>query len=97
MHARVSFYQLAEGGDIDAAVDSSNKAIATVLQIAGNQGVKLMIDRYRGKAIAITLWDSQETLKLSSHEANGLREQVAGTGGLTIENVEHYEVFRDER
>ena len=97
MHARVSFYQLAEDGDCDAAVKSFEEAVSTFEQLEGNQGLKLLIDRRNGKAIAITLWESRDALKFSSHQASGLRQQVAGTGGLTIENVEHYEVVRDER
>ena len=97
LYARVSFYQLAEGGDIDAAVESFDKSVPTVRQMAGNQGLKLMIDRHKGKVIAITLWDSPSALKLSSQLSNTVRQQIAGMGGLTIENVEHYEVVRDER
>ena len=97
MYARVSFYQLAEGGDIDAAVESFDKAIPTVREMAGNQGLKLMIDRHSGKVIAITLWDSPLALKLSSQLSNSVRQQIAGIGGLTIQHVEHYEVVRDER
>ena len=97
MYARVSFYQLAEGGDIDAAVETFDKSIPTVREMEGNQGLKLLIDRHKGKVIAITLWDSPRALKLSSQLSNSVRQQIAGMGGLTIQNVEHYEVARDER
>ena len=97
MHARVSFYQLAEGGDIDAAIESFDKSIPTVREMAGNEGLKLMIDRHKGKVIAITLWDSPRALKLSSQLSDSVRQQAAGAGGLTIQGVEHYEVVRDER
>ena len=96
LYARVSFYELAEGGDIDAAMESFDKHIPTVRQMAGNQGLKLLIDRTKGKVIAITLWDSPRALKLSSQLSSNVRQQIAGMGGLTIQNVEHYEVARDE-
>ena len=95
LHARVSFYQLAEGGDCDAAVKGFEEAVSAFEQLDGNQGLKLLIDRRNGKAIAITLWESRDALKFSSHQASWLRKQVAGTAGLTIENVEHYEVVRE--
>lgn len=97
MHARVSFYQLAEGGDIDAAVKSFDDAIPTVEQMEGNEGLQLLIDRDSGKAITITLWDSPESLNATTQQADSVRQQAAGTGGLTIKSVELYEVARDER
>ena len=95
MHARVSFYQLAEDGDCDAAVKSFEEAIPAFEQLDGNQGLKLLIDRRNRKAIAITLWDSRDALRFSSHQASWLRKQVAGNAGLTIENVEYYELVRE--
>jgi heme-degrading monooxygenase HmoA len=97
MHARVSFYQLDEGGDIDLAVKSFDEAIPTVEQMEGNQGLQLLIDRDSGKAITITLWDSPESLSSTTQQADSVREQAAGTGGLTIQTVEAYEVVRDQR
>jgi hypothetical protein len=97
MHARVSFYQLAEGGDADAAVSGFDQSIDAVQQLAGNQGLMLLVDRDSGKAISLTLWDSEESLRSSSEQANTLRERAAGAGGLSIQGVEHYEVVRDMR
>jgi hypothetical protein len=93
----MSFYQLAEGGDIDAAIESFDESIPSVRGMEGNQGLKLMIDRHKGKVVAMTLWDSPLSLKLSSQLSNSVRQKMAGMGGLTIQNVEHYEVVRDER
>jgi heme-degrading monooxygenase HmoA len=97
MHARVSFYQLAEGGDADAAVSSFDQAVDAVQQLGGNQGLMLLIDRVSGKAISLTLWDSEDSLRSSSEQANTLRERAAGAGGLSIEAVEQYEVVTDVR
>jgi heme-degrading monooxygenase HmoA len=97
MHARASFYQLAAGGDVDAAVSAFDQAVDGVQQLDGNQGLMLLVDRDSGKAISLTLWDSEENLRSSSEQANTLRERAAGTGGLSIEGVEHYEVARDVR
>jgi heme-degrading monooxygenase HmoA len=97
MHARVSFYQLAEGGDADAAVSGFDQAVDAVQQLGGNQGLMLLIDRDSGKAISLTLWDSEDNLRSSSEQANTLRERAAGAGGLSIEAVEQYEVVTDVR
>jgi heme-degrading monooxygenase HmoA len=97
MHARASFYQLPEGADADAAVGGFDQSIEAVQQLEGNQGLMLLIDRENGKAISLTLWDSEDSLRSSSEQANTLRERAAGVGGLTIQGVEHYEVVRDLR
>lgn len=95
MHARVSFYQLAEGGDAEAAVKGFDDSIETVQQMEGNQGLMLLLDRDSGKAISITLWDDEKSLQSTSEQANAVRKQAADTGGLSIEGVESYEVVRD--
>jgi heme-degrading monooxygenase HmoA len=97
MHARVSFYQLAEGGDADAAVSGFDQTQDAVQQLDGNQGLMLLIDRTSGKAITVTLWDSEESLRSSSEQAKTLRERGAGAGGLSIQRVEQYELVRDVR
>lgn len=95
MHARVSFYQLAEGGNAEAAVKGFDDSIETVQQMQGNQGLMLLLDRGSGKAISITLWDGEESLRSTSEQANAVRKQAADTGGLSIEGVETYEVVRE--
>jgi heme-degrading monooxygenase HmoA len=97
MHARASFYQLPPGADADAAVSGFDQSVDAVQQLDGNQGLMLLIDRDSGKAISLTLWDSEDSLRSSSEQANTLRERAASAGGLTIQGVEHYEVVRDVR
>jgi hypothetical protein len=54
MHARVSFYEVASGGDAAAAVKGFEDAMAPLQQMEGNRGVELLVDRDNGKAITIT-------------------------------------------
>jgi heme-degrading monooxygenase HmoA len=63
-----------------------------VLQMEGNQGATLLVDRDSGKAITITYWDTEEHLRSSAEQANKLRQEAADTGGLSIRGVESYEV-----
>ena len=92
MHARVSFYELAAGGDADAAVKGFEDALDPLRQMEGNQGAELLVDRDSGKAITITYWDTEEHLRSSGEQATKLRQQVADTGGLSIMGIENYEV-----
>ena len=97
MHARVSFYQLPEGGDVDVALQSFDNAIQTVQDMPGQEGVLFLVDRGSGKAITLTLWDSEESLISTTQQADSVRQQAASAGGMAIQGVEHYEVVRDLR
>jgi heme-degrading monooxygenase HmoA len=97
MHARVSFYQLAEGGDADAAVKAFESSVSAVEELEGEQGVMLLIDRDSGKVITITFWDTEEHLRSSAERANTIRQQASSTAGLSIEAVENYQVAMERR
>jgi heme-degrading monooxygenase HmoA len=92
MHARVSFYQLAAGGDADAAVKAFEDNVSGVEALEGEQGVMLLVDRDSGKAITVTFWDTEEHLQSSAERANQIRKGAATSGNLSIQGVEHYEV-----
>jgi heme-degrading monooxygenase HmoA len=92
MHARVSFYEVASGGDAAAAVKGFEDAMAPLQQMKGHQGATLLVDRDNGKAITITYWDTEENLRSSAEQANKLRQEASETGGLSIKGVESYEV-----
>jgi heme-degrading monooxygenase HmoA len=92
MHARVSFYEVASGGDAAAAVKGFEDAMDPVRQMEGNRGVELLVDRDSGKAITITYWDTEEHLRSSAEQANKLRQEASDSGGLSIRGVESYEV-----
>jgi heme-degrading monooxygenase HmoA len=89
MHARVSFYDV---GDADAAVKGFESAVDKVKEMEGNQGLMLLIDRDGGKAITITLWDTEERLRSTTEQANTVRQQAADAAGASIREVEQYEV-----
>lgn len=97
MHARVSFYEVASGGDAAAAVKGFEDAMEPVRQMEGNQGAALLVDRNSGKAITITYWDTEDHLQSSAEQANKLRQEASDTGGLTIRGVESYEVALESR
>ena len=91
MYARVSFYDMA-GASRDDAVRGFEGALAALEEMQGNQGGLLLVNPDGGKAITITLWESEEALRTSEEQANQMREQAAGSAGVTISSVEPYEV-----
>lgn len=63
-----------------------------VRQLDGAKSAYLLLDRRSGKALTITLWESEEALRASEEAANKLRGDAAGSAGGTVQDVERYEV-----
>jgi heme-degrading monooxygenase HmoA len=92
MWARVSTYQF-PSNDLDAAVERFNEALGD-LQEPGLERAEVLVDRSNGKALTITVWDSEETLLSSVEAANRLRSGAADAAGGTILDVSHYEIVQ---
>ncbi len=92
MFARVSTYQ-GDPGQIDQglAYDLEN-ILPKVNQIDGFEGLYYLVDRESGKALSMTLWESEEAMRASEEEANRLRTESAESASATVENVQRYEV-----
>ena len=91
MFARVSSYQF-PADQADQAVQAFNTAMNPVRQLDGGKSAYLLLDRRSGKALTITLWESEEALRASEEAANKLRGDAAGSAGGTVQDVERYEV-----
>ena len=61
-------------------------------EIDGFDGVYFLVDRQSGKALSITLWESEESMRASEEEANRLRSESAQAGRQEVAGVERYEV-----
>ena len=63
--------------------------------LGGFQGHVLLGDRVNGTAIAITYWDSAESMQASEEAVQRPRQQAAEAAGATAPPiVERYEVFQ---
>jgi heme-degrading monooxygenase HmoA len=91
MHARVSFYDMAGASKEDAARGFEG-ARSAVEQMRGNQGAVFLVSSSGDKAISVTFWESEDALRESSQQADQAREQAASSAGMTIREVEPYEV-----
>jgi heme-degrading monooxygenase HmoA len=88
MHARVSTYD--SGSDeIVQGFDSQTDAVQ---QVEGFKGAYFLVDRAGGKAMSITLWESEEALQASAARADELRAEAVKPAGAGIQSVESYEV-----
>ena len=92
MWARVSTYTLPADA-VESAVERFSRALGD-LQEPGLERAELLVDRLRGKALTITVWDSEETLLSSVESANRIRSSAAEAAGAAIEDVSHYEIVQ---
>ena len=91
MYARVSTYR-STGERADEAVSAFQNALGSIRDMQGVRDAYLLVDRESGKAMTITLWESEEAVRASSEAADRVRGEAAESFGGSIESVEIYEV-----
>jgi heme-degrading monooxygenase HmoA len=89
MHARVSTYQ---ASDTDGLLDGFRSVTGDLEQMDGFSHAMFLVDRDSGKAMSITVWDSEDALNASVDKAKQLRQRGTQPSGTAIESVQHYEV-----
>jgi hypothetical protein len=91
VHARVTTLR-GTPEDVESGIDNFR---ANVVPFARDQGTGaiLLVDRQSGNAIAITLWEDEQSLRASEDAANALRTDAADQMGASeAPAVERYEV-----
>ena len=92
MFARVSTYEGPPDRMQEGISHVRERILPAVRNIAGFSGVLFLTDHETGKALSITLWESEQAMRDSEEEASRLRSESAEAGGETIAGVERYEV-----
>lgn len=92
MFARVSTYE-GPAERIDEGLEHARERILPAARnIPGFSGILFLVDRRSGKAVSVTLWESERAMQDSEEEANRLRKESAEAAGEEITGVERYEV-----
>jgi heme-degrading monooxygenase HmoA len=89
MFARVSAYTAA---DAEKLLEGFRTLTGPLEQIDGFSHAYFLIDRASGKALSITIWESEQALSASAAKADELRKQGTTSGGGSVESVENYEI-----
>ena len=89
MFARVSTYRAA---DADKLLGGFQSVTGPLEQMDGFSQAFFLVDRSSGKAMSITMWESEQAMSASVAKADELRKQGSEAGGGSIESVEQYEV-----
>jgi heme-degrading monooxygenase HmoA len=95
MFARVSGYdfpperaeQVIRGFDDDPALET----------IPGVVEAYLLIDRAAGRALTMTVWESEDALRASEEAANRIRGRASGSADGRVRRVDRYEVALHDR
>ncbi len=88
MFARVSGYQ----GDAEGLVEGFSGQTDALEQVDGFKAAYFLVDRENGKAMSVTLWESETAMRESAERANRMREEATEPSGASIQSVEGYEV-----
>lgn len=96
MFARVNTLQGSPDRVDDAIRDVQERILPGVGQAVGFKGLLMLVDRRSGKALGITLWDSEEQMRASEEQASQLRSASADATGAEVVSVERFEVALNE-
>jgi hypothetical protein len=92
MHARVSTI-VGSPDQADVGISDFQEKVVPWVKEQGGRGGILLIDRASGKAIAVTLWSDEESMRQSEEAANEHRRRVSDELESTqAPTVERYEV-----
>jgi len=89
MYARISTFTTGPDTDIHA---NENETMRRVLVNPGCRGLYFLKGTDSDSALAITLWDSEESLAGSRESANAIRAGTSAEQHLTLVGVEEFEV-----
>jgi heme-degrading monooxygenase HmoA len=88
MHARVSRYT----GDV-AELRAGFEAIHSELEhLDGFVQAYFLVDEDAGRAMSVTLWESEDAMRASETHAHRMRTRATHPADVTIEGVAHFEV-----
>ena len=92
--ARVSLMEGSAESIDSGAEKARGDTLPKVRAISGNVGAIGLADRDNGRMSMITLWDSADSMRASTQEADQLRQRTADMSDQKIANVALYDVSR---
>ena len=95
MFARIATYYSADPSpfwELEQGQRFRVRAWEKLRQMDGYEDSYFFMDRQSGKAISITLWESEEAMHRSEEAVGPLRKEMAGGLAANIVDVEHFEV-----
>ena len=96
MHARATSFQV-QSGKMPEAIDILNQVALAAKAVKGFQGAYFMTDAASGKALAITVWESEADMLAGESSTGHVQEAIAKLGSLLVgsPDIDHYELSVD--
>ena len=93
MHARAVTIQI-QPGKMQEAIDLYQTVVPAAKAQKGFQGAYLMTDAGSGKALSITVWESEADMLAGESSSGYYQEQLAKFGSLMVgsPDLNHYEM-----
>ena len=94
MHVRAATVQI-QSGKMQEAIDIYNKAVVSAIKAQkGYQGAYLMTDASSGKALSITIWESEADMMAGESSGGYYQQQIAKFASVFdgAPSLEHYEL-----
>jgi heme-degrading monooxygenase HmoA len=91
MYARVARYE-ARPEHVEDGIRRFRDGTEAVRQMAGFKKAYLLVDRRSGKALTVTLWETEDNMRASDAAARQIRSEGAQAMGGTVSEPELYEV-----
>ena len=92
MHARVTTLEVPPDRMDDATRHVREQVLPLIQQQEGFKGFIALADRQSGKAIGVSLWESEQAMQASEEVGDRTRSETAQSGGGTVAGVDRYEV-----
>jgi hypothetical protein len=83
-----------DGANLETEARMAAEALLPwVRQFDGYRGMIVLSDGLNGRARFVTFWEDQDALERSEHGRKQVREQMAKTAGVEIDDVQAYTVL----
>ena len=94
MFARIVTYTQADPspGRIEQGLRRTRERLPGIRELDGIEGAYFFVDRHSGKAIFISLWESEQAMQRSDEVMRPFRAEISGTFAANRVDVEYYEV-----
>ena len=94
MFARIVTYTQADPspGRIEQGLRRTRERLPGIRELDGIEGAYFFVDRQSGKAIFISLWESEQAMQRSDEVMRPFRAEISGTFAANRVDVEYYEV-----
>lgn len=90
MHARIGVWK-GNVEELERWIARSRKEVRPAVQAAGARGGYWLVDRGGGKALTVTLWESEDAMRRSEERAAALQSGTASASGARV-ITERYEI-----